>query len=113
MLMLAFWHIGRSGFDKDGTWNLIGSCHAQRFKVQQDAWDEFTRELVVDGNKLIADNHNGSLLQLFTDHIYELATPREEFLEILAANGGDPEKFPTVEGAVRWWRETLELALKG
>jgi hypothetical protein len=110
MLMMAMWRMGRDG-EATGTWSIIGSCHAQRFRIQQDAWDKFTEELGVDGDQLVRDNHQGSLLELFTDQVYELATPQEEFMEILRANGGNPEKWPTVEGQVRWWKELLEEVL--
>ncbi len=106
MLMMAMWRMGLED-DEDGTWNVIGSCNAHRFKVQQDAWEQFTRELGIDGNELIAGNHRGTLLPLFADQVYELASPQEEFLAVFVANGGKPERLPTVEGTVKWWRDLL------
>jgi hypothetical protein len=106
MIMMAMWRMGLND-DEDGTWNLIGSCHAHRFKVQQDAWERFTDELGVDGNALIAGNHQGSLLSLFTDQIYELASPQEEFLAMFSSQGGNLDRLPTVDGIVQWWRELL------
>ena len=89
----------------------MGGCHAYRFKVEVDGWEQFTKQLSVDGQKLLAGNHRGSLLELFTDQVYEMALEREDFVEQFVKHGGDPATLPTAEGSAKEWRNLLRQDL--
>ena len=110
MVFMGLWR-QLAGDDEDGSWDVISGCHAYRFHVEVDAWDLFTKELGVDGDKLIRENHQGTLLGLFTDQLYELAVEREGFIEFFAKSGGDPAKLPTAEGSAKEWRSLLRQVL--
>jgi hypothetical protein len=110
MVFMALWRI-QANDDEDGTWDRVGGCHAYRFKVEVDAWDLFAKELGVDGQKLLRDNHRGTLLELYTDQVYEIALGREDFLEYFVKHDGDPAKLPTGEGSAREWRTLLRKVL--
>jgi hypothetical protein len=99
--------------DANGNWDFIGGCHAYRFKVEVDAWDKFTGNLGVDGQKLVKENHQGSMLELFADVVYGFAAGREEFMARLEKEGEDPTRFPTAEGLAEQWLELLREVLKG
>jgi hypothetical protein len=110
MFFMAVWNVS-TNHDEDGTWDFVGGCHAYRFKVGVDAWDQFTKELGVDGERLVRDNHLGSMLQLFTDRLYESAPEHEAFMARLAKEGGDPARFPSAGVIAAEWREVLRHVL--
>jgi hypothetical protein len=110
MVFMSLWRV-QANDDEDGTWDLIGGCHAYRFKVEVDAWDLLANELGVDGQKLLRDNHRGTLLELFTDQIYEIALEREDFVVHFVKHGGDPAKLPTAESSAKEWRTLLRQVL--
>jgi hypothetical protein len=110
MFFMAAWNLSADR-DDDGTWDFVGGCHAYRFKVGVDAWDLFTKALGVNGEKLVRDNHLGSMLQLFTDRLYESAPDHDAFMARLAKEGGDPARFPTAQATAQGWWEVLRQVL--
>jgi hypothetical protein len=111
MVFMALFQAARDG-DQEGHWDFIGECHAYRFKVETDGWELFADELGVDGQALIEENHQGILLELFTDQIYEVAPTEEEIMERVAQYGDDPAQLPTAERLGRQWRRLLRKVLK-
>lgn len=111
MFFMALWRV-QADDAPDGSWDLIGGCHAYRFRIEVDAWEAFTGELGVDGRKLVEGNHDGTLLSLFEDRIYERALPHEEFIVRYQAAGGKPEGLETVEQIVWQWRRLLRQVLE-
>jgi hypothetical protein len=110
MFFMALWRV-QANDDPDGTWDLIGGCHAYRFRIEVDAWEAFTAELGVDGRKLVEDNHQGTLLPLFEDQIYERAPTHEEFVARYQAEGGELDRLQTAEQIAEQWRRLLRQVL--
>lgn len=111
MFFMALWRV-QADDDADGSWDLIGGCHAYRFRIEVDAWDAFTADLGVDGRKLVEENHHGTLLSLFEDQIYERALPHEEFIVSYQAAGGNPDRLETAEQIVAQWRRLLRQVMQ-
>ena len=111
MVMMALWRI-TTGQDKNQGWGFIGNSHAYRFKLGVDAWEIFTNSLGVDGQKLLKDNHQGSMLELFADQIYGLAPTAEEFAQHLAEEGEAVETLLTAESIAQDWHHLLKQVLR-
>ncbi|MFV1990786.1 MAG: hypothetical protein ACC652_08625 [Acidimicrobiales bacterium] len=110
MVFVALWE-EVTGRDKSGSWNLIGQCHAYRFKVGVDAWEQFTSSLGVDLQRLIQANHRGSLLELLGDRVYELAPTEAEITRTLEESGQSFDHFLTPQEMAREWQNLLSKVL--
>jgi hypothetical protein len=110
MVLLSTWQV-LMGEDEVGNWEFIGECHAYRFKVELDGWEQFTESIGADSQKLIADNHRGSLLELFADRIYELAPTKEELIPTLDQQGISANYLPTPESVAQEWHNLLNQVL--
>lgn len=110
MVLLSTWQV-LMGEDEVGNWEFIGECHAYRFKVEFDGWEQFTESIGADSQKLIADNHRGSLLELFADRIYELAPTKEELIPTLDQQGISANYLPTPESVAQEWHNLLNQVL--
>ena len=97
--------------DPNGTWDYVGGIHAYRYKVECDGWELFTQELGIDGQKLVTDNHQGSLLQLIGDRLYAEA-PTSEVVAARLAEAGQGQVTPTTgESIAKGWRAMLREVL--
>lgn len=106
MFFMALWRVA-SNDDPNGVWDFIGGVHAHRFKLEVDAWELFTEGIGVDGLKLVTDNHRGTMIELFTDRMYELAPAPEQLMLCLEREGVAPDHMPTAESIARQWRDLL------
>jgi hypothetical protein len=97
--------------DRFATWAFIGECHGYRYRVEVDAWELFTESLGVDGLRLIKDNHRGSALELFSEHIYEMCPTREQIVELFKAEGQSTEHLPTAKSSAQEWHCLLNKVL--
>jgi hypothetical protein len=111
MFLAALWQISQHG-DANGTWDLVGACHAFQFKVGTDAWNLFAEELGVDGDWLIAVNHRGSMLELFGGHIYDMAPTEEDMKALLAKHGEASDRLIGPKDLVREWRDLFGQVLR-
>ncbi len=111
MFFMALWRSVLDD-DSDDCWDFIGSCHAFRFRIEHDGWKQFTQSIGADAGKLVAANHQGSLMEQFADRIYKLAPTDDEFVASLKALGRPTEDLPSADGIARNWRWLLGHALR-
>lgn len=106
MFFMSLWRVA-SNDDPNGVWDFIGGIHAHRFKLEVDAWELFTEGIGVDGLKLVTDNHHGTMIELFTDRMYDLAPAPEQLMLCLEREGVATDHMPTAESIARQWRDLL------
>lgn len=110
MLMMAMWQLSiRTG--DDPLWLDIGDAHAFRFKVALEGWERFAEDVGADGQWLVESNHQGTLLELFTDRILDLAPTPERVGEIFGDSTDQGARLPTPENEAKRWRRLLEEVL--
>lgn len=110
MVFVALWE-QMSNPDSSSSWDIVGLCHAYRFKIGTEAWQRFTASLGVDPQKLVLANHSGSFLELLENRVCELAPSTEEITNILQEQGQRADGLPTVEGMAREWQRLLRQTL--
>lgn len=112
-VFMAMWQLAMESEElSQAEYDFIGSVHAYRFKIERDGWGQYTSSLGVDSQKLIAENHFGTMLEMFGDQIYDLA-PSEEAMRTMLTEVGSPiEELPTAAGIARQWRKMLDQVLR-
>ncbi|MEX2170036.1 MAG: hypothetical protein WD851_12065 [Pirellulales bacterium] len=101
-----------TGDETEDSFELVGSMHAYKFKVETDAWQQYTESIGIDSQKLVADNHHGNMLELFGKRIYDLAPTEEAIRSRLIASGQSAEDLPTSSSIAREWRDMLNVILR-
>ncbi len=110
MVYIGLWEAVTGG-DEQGKWDFISKCHAHRFRVEVDAWELFTGTLGINSQHLLSANHRGSLLELFSDRVYDIAPSTEELVQTLEAAGQSADGLPTPARLAQEWRDLLKKAL--
>ena len=77
--------------DPDGQWSLAAQASAYRFKIGLEGWLQFTEELGVNSDYLVAGNYHGCLLQLCDLNLSPLAPTADELKRLLQEAGESPE----------------------
>jgi hypothetical protein len=94
-----------TGDDPDDFWEHVGLLSAYRFRIGQEAWQQFTERLGVDGEYLVRGNHQGHFLAEYRDKICALAPSGEETKALLTKM---PQKsadaLTTAEDLCRSWQ---------
>jgi hypothetical protein len=95
-------------YDGSG-WLDIGMVAAYRFRIGQEAWEQFCEEIGVDGNLLVAGNYQGGMLELAEGRMSLSAPDEGQMPEILARMGREgPLSVTTARDLARSWKDLYE-----